>query len=301
VKKFLLLGAVAATQILVAGAALADTGPVYAAYTGSQQGVTDRDASLVQQNAFNTGINASGVAVNNTDIYLSSGNHLLDYTIGGGLVQDFAFPDPNINYTGIATKDSRVFATYTGSQQGVTVRDLNLVQLSSFSTGIEATGIAAGDGGHLYLSSGNHLLDYLTDGTLITNMTFPDEGILYSAIAYGNNTVYAAYQGSQQGVTLRDLNLNQYFSFNTGFDISGIAVGLNNDLYLASGNSIYNYSTGGALLNTMTFPDGQINYSAIAINAGVPEPGTWALMILGFGGVGAMIRRRKSGMALAAA
>ena len=26
---------------------------------------------------------------------------------------------------------------------------------------------------------------------------------------------------------------------------------------------------------------------------GVPEPGTWALMILGFGGVGAVIRRRR--------
>ena len=33
---------------------------------------------------------------------------------------------------------------------------------------------------------------------------------------------------------------------------------------------------------------------------GVPEPGSWALMLLGFGGAGAMIRRRRSAVALSA-
>jgi hypothetical protein len=28
-------------------------------------------------------------------------------------------------------------------------------------------------------------------------------------------------------------------------------------------------------------------------NVKIPEPGTWALMILGFGGVGAMLRNRR--------
>ena len=32
---------------------------------------------------------------------------------------------------------------------------------------------------------------------------------------------------------------------------------------------------------------------------GVPEPATWAMMILGLGGVGATLRRRRSAMALA--
>ncbi len=32
----------------------------------------------------------------------------------------------------------------------------------------------------------------------------------------------------------------------------------------------------------------------VALQAGaVPEPGAWALMIMGFGGVGAMVRRRR--------
>jgi len=34
-------------------------------------------------------------------------------------------------------------------------------------------------------------------------------------------------------------------------------------------------------------------------NGGVPEPATWAMMIMGFGGVGSMIRRRRESMVLA--
>jgi len=293
--KLYFAAAVAAAQLALAGAAMADVGPVYAAYQGAQQGVTERDAALNQQNFFGTGINASGIAVNATDVFLSSGNHLVDYTKGGTLVQDFAFPDAGINYTGVATKGGNVYASYDGSQQGVTVRDLGLNQSSFFNTGVDATGIAAGDGAHLYLTSGNHIFDYLNDGTLITDFAFPDAGILYSAVAFGHDTVYAAYQGSQQGVTIRDLGLNQTFFFNVGFNIEGIAVGQNNDLYLSAGNQIFDYSTGGALLNTLTFPD-RVDYRALATD-GVPEPAAWALMIMGFGLAGAGLRRRRAAVA----
>ena len=47
--------------------------------------------------------------------------------------------------------------------------------------------------------------------------------------------------------------------------------------------------TGGNSLNTISIQDGT-----------VPEPGTWALMIMGFGGAGAMIRSRRRHVAVAA-
>jgi hypothetical protein len=32
----------------------------------------------------------------------------------------------------------------------------------------------------------------------------------------------------------------------------------------------------------------------VPISGGVPEPASWALMIMGFGGVGALVRRRRN-------
>jgi len=36
----------------------------------------------------------------------------------------------------------------------------------------------------------------------------------------------------------------------------------------------------------------EFNQGAVAVAAAIPEPATWGMMILGFGGVGAMLRRR---------
>jgi hypothetical protein len=42
------------------------------------------------------------------------------------------------------------------------------------------------------------------------------------------------------------------------------------------------------------------DYNAVFTFAGVPEPSTWAMMILGAAGVGAIARRRRAGRVLAA-
>lgn len=47
-----------------------------------------------------------------------------------------------------------------------------------------------------------------------------------------------------------------------------------------------------ATLNISSTPDTLINYQMSLF--GLPEPSTWALMILGFGGIGAAMRRRAS-------
>ncbi|MBI1199745.1 MAG: PEP-CTERM sorting domain-containing protein [Phenylobacterium sp.] len=69
-----------------------------------------------------------------------------------------------------------------------------------------------------------------------------------------------------------------------------LALGANNPDLIHSGAA--ETRDGGA---TWTTPYGELPSIAVALygsTGGVPEPATWALMIMGFGGAGAMLRRR---------
>ncbi|MBI1200255.1 MAG: PEP-CTERM sorting domain-containing protein [Phenylobacterium sp.] len=95
---------------------------------------------------------------------------------------------------------------------------------------------------------------------------------------------------------------------------SGFALGAWNrlDIMLDTGTDTFNYSVNGQLLGSVgaggslgirsTILQVHNNTDGIVDTAhwdnlstgAVPEPGTWALMILGFGGVGALVRRRRA-------
>lgn len=239
---------------------------VYASYNGSQQGFTVRDLGLDQLSYCNTGFNINSIAAGaNDDLYVASANHLYHYKADGSLITDMTFPDKGINYKSITVRGSRVFATYEGSQVGVTIRDLNLNQLAFFSTSFVTNGLAAGENNDLYLTSANHIYHYATDGTLISDMAFPISSINYTDVTVLGDKVFASYDGSQQGFTVRDLALNQLSYSNLGFDINSIAAGGNDDVYLASANHLYNYSTDGTLIADMNFPISTINYTGVSV------------------------------------
>jgi hypothetical protein len=61
---------------------------------------------------------------------------------------------------------------------------------------------------------------------------------------------------------------------------------------------IYGCNRAGFSYNGCGLGEGAFRSTALA-PAAVPEPGAWALMILGFGGVGATLRRRREGFAAA--
>ena len=239
---------------------------VFAAYNGSQRGFTIRNFQLEQLSAVSTDFDFSSIAAGpNNDVYLTSGNHIYHYNVDGTLIKDMAFPDTSIIYTSVVVKGDKVYATYEGSQLGVTVRDLNLNQLSSFGTGVKANGVAAGQNNDVYIAAGNHIYNYNVDGSLIKDMAFPVDSINYTDVTVIGDKVYASYTGSQDGFTVRDLDLNQLSSASTGFVPHSIAAGPANNVYLTSANHIYNYSTDGRQLEDMTFPDGSINYTSVAV------------------------------------
>lgn len=75
-------------------------------------------------------------------------------------------------------------------------------------------------------------------------------------------------------------NLSAIFDDSAAFSFSGVTPGFGD---LDNDNALDNFAATG--------------FSA-TFSGAVPEPGTWALMILGFGGAGAMLRRRRGALAL---
>jgi hypothetical protein len=239
---------------------------VYASYNGSQLGFTIRNLGLDQLSYTNIGKEINSIAAGaNNDLYVAAGNQLLHYAQDGTLLKDMTFPDTGINYTSLTVKSDRLYAAYNGSQVGFTVRDLNLNQLAYVPTSFVSSGIAAGSNNDLFLTSSNHIYHMKSDGTLIQDMAFPISSINYTDVSVLGDRVLASYNGSQQGFTVRDLNLQQLTCTNTGFDINAIAAGPSDNVYLASANHLYNYDQNGTQIEDMTFPLNSINYTGVSL------------------------------------
>jgi hypothetical protein len=101
---------------------------------------------------------------------------------------------------------------------------------------------------------------------------------------------------STPGATITNLAVNGIGVPAGGTPPAGVGsfatVGSSNSLSLlipnlAAGN--YRVSFGGAAPANGAVASGNLTFQV----QGVPEPGTWAMMLLGFGGIGMMIRRRR--------
>lgn len=238
---------------------------IFASYNGSQEGFTIRNQALNQLTFSNVGFNINGInAGTDSDLFLTSANNIYRYRTDGTLITHMTFPSSTINYTDITLSEDKVIASYNGSQLGFTIRDIALQQLSHVSTGFDINGISAGSHDDVFLASGNRLFHYALNGSLITAMTFPSSSINYTDVTISGDKIIASYSGSQNGFTIRNYALQQLSYVPTGFKISGIVAGINNDVFLSSGNSIYRYSLNGTQLDVMTFPSSTINYSRIS-------------------------------------
>jgi len=281
---------------LTLASSYASAGQIYAAYTGSVNGVTIRDAATFEQSLFiDLDFTANHIAASNNGLYLTSGNSIYNYSLTGELLNSFAFDGP-INYGGIAYADDDIYAAYSGAANGVTARDASTLEQSHFiDADFVVDSLAAGRPGELYLTSGNHIYNLSSSGDLLGSFAF-DGAIDYGGITYADAFIYAAYSGSANGVTVRDsTTLEQSHFIELDFVVNDIVAGINSDLFLTSGNSIYHYSDTGTQLNSFTFDSQAITYQGIAFNPStvieVPEPSTLAILSLGL--MGLIFRRKK--------
>lgn len=118
--------------------------------------------------------------------------------------------------------------------------------------------------------------------TDIYSFVIPMDGI-----ASGSITTNTSVLGSTT-----DLDLTSVF-FN-GVRLTGIGVGLNEALFA---NSVPIFANAVNTITINGFSRGNGSYGArgsfMPISAAIPEPATWAMLILGFGVVGQAVRRRR--------
>ena len=111
----------------------------------------------------------------------------------------------------------------------------------------------------------------------------------------GVATPVPSFPGFPTGVT--------FGSYNATFDLT-LASSFNPAFITANGGTVdgaraafvSNFLAGRTYFNlhTSSFPNGELRAQLLAP---VPEPGTWALMLLGFGAIGLTLRRRRRDIA----
>lgn len=154
-----------------------------------------------------------------------------------------------------------------------------------------------------------------TDGTITTGFYGFNAGqtVTFSFDLSGNQRVGGS-DGFQAGFTfgaptlLTSYNLGGTWGPATPFtNITTTSVSSSTSL---SGNAFRNYSISflagqsGTVSASLSSVGSNDNIGAVADNvsltsAGVPEPATWGMMIIGFGAAGTMIRRRKAALTAA--
>jgi hypothetical protein len=177
----------------------------------------------------------------------------------GSIIYDFdAIADPNVSYTGDVLQGPQQNNTTASPPYGGDVNG-DTTKYASVQGGDTGT-FSALPG--FYLSTFSF---YLGSPDTFNTLTF-------NFLGGGSQTFNGKYiwGGTPPGDGNRNMGFRVYYDFG-GAKVTSVTFGSTNDAFEFDG-------IGGNV-------------------AAIPEPGTWALMIMGFGGAGAMLRRRKAALA----
>ncbi|MDB5479320.1 MAG: motif putative anchor domain protein [Caulobacteraceae bacterium] len=253
----------------------------------------------------------------------SSGAPLLqEWDLSGNLLDTIHAPH-GFNGRGVVQVGNILYYTSAGANGVYAYNFVTNTDLGTVFTVAGSSGLAtmAWDGHAFYIgdySGTNNVYKYSPTGTLLQTIPLSQCSSFCDGLEYANgHLVSNRYDGGAGGANtydVYDLNGNLLQSAlmtghdssgNTGIAFDGTDYYVSNifhqslSVYDSSGNYLHDITlqTGG---NPTFVEDLSVNYTAVL--TGVPEPGSWALMLLGVGSLGVSLRasRRKAALATTA-
>ena len=286
ITNFDLAGGVLAMETVV-GAQYSDVAllgaEIFVTSSGATPGISARDLNtLVESDFFETTFVPTSVEDGFGRLYITADDML--YILDGSGTELASAPsqDPNVVFVGSAISGTRLYAATGGAENTISVRNpITLAEITSFPLPFAVDGMVAGDNDDLFIVSGADIfhfstsgeeLDMTTDGT--ANRTFADIAFIAAPRAPSAGTVLAiAAAGGDNSISVRDA---ETLTGAGGFDIiaaaSGLALGEFGDVFLAAGDSLFQYGTAGSLLQSIEQPGTVFN--DVALVDGIPIAAT---------------------------
>ena len=229
---------------------------------------------------------------------------------GGGGAASVAIVGGIGYYTNLGSTSIHKFDLATHADGGVAFTISNTAGYTN--------GITTDSSGHLWFADGysGALQEYSTSGTFLGSHAFPAKASGYrdGSVVFGNKVI--TNRGDQTGpydLYTLDGTMNGALTLTTASFITTTQNGSNGIAF--NGTNFYTsdeqahevskWDINGNFVSIANLdPDSRYENWTFASQdivpiGGVPEPATWAMMLVGFGGLGAILRRRRTHLAIA--
>ena len=258
--------------------------------------------------AFATPAQPVGMAIAGGSLFMTYDHNLARYGLDGAAQASY-----NLGFTYnaslLAGNSDTLFLGYNTAGGAILVDFLNAATLNETGTYFYVpgalTGLAVSEDS-VFVTYSHHLAQYDMNGKLVQDI---NTGALVDpgALAYGDGKLFMAFTRPQSGSTWVDyIDASTMTELGTYFSTSSLAQGLaygDGKVFASFEHDLGSWDMAGKSVSTLNtgpyFSNGPIAYLSDAAAPGgvpgVPEPTTWAVMILGFWMIGANLRRRNQG------
>ena len=245
------------------------------------------NASFGIEGAFSVPAPITGMATGaGGQIFVDTATRLYEYTSSGAAVRTFggggidAFGDLAFDGTTLFVADNDSLNPVVGKL------DASFGIEGSFSVPAPITGMAAGPGGQIFVDTATRLYEYTSSGAVVR--TFGGGGIdALGDLAFDGTTLFVADNTSGNPL-VGELNASFGIegSFSVPAPITGMAAGPGGQIFVDTATTAYEYASSGAVVRTFAGGEADAFGDLAFASTAVPEPATWAMLLVGFAGLG---------------